>query len=755
MRSPFFLRTLRAALRFSALAFVCLMHGRVDAQSCGANCVLIFAGDDNGNACFTQNRSEISCPANPLTVHIAFGQTVDFYQPSAQQFNAHTTTSGACPPCNSADGNFRTPSGAFGSGLMAINTDYKVSSLNATTYNYYCEPHTTMMKGVLIVDPDSTSVSLIRTAGPDPSVYGQSITFSATVTNTTGPAATPPGTVTFEDFGSPISAALTLISGSRSFVISSLSGGVVHSITAVYTPSNGNFSPSTSNAVTQTVNAANTSTALALTSGTNPTTVGQSLSFTATVSNTSGTGVVPTGTATFEDNGSPLGGGIIVLDGSGNAGFTTSSLARGTHPITAVYTPADTNFNGSTSAVINEAVHDFSLSISNPVQSVLPNQTATFNGTLSAFGGYSSTITVSCQGSPPATCTGASVPLAANAQNVPFTVTASNLSVANFSFSISGSGVESLTRSVPATLSVGSFSFSQPTPSPVSAVQGSPNDPSSPITFQISSLGSFAGEVDLNCPSPPSGVTCIFSNGAATQALTLSPGQVINDTLVLNTSSSVSVGSHPVTIQATPVAAPGQFQTRSVTLNETAGSGPASVTVVYFGPVANQNWPNGPIFQYLPTLAGIGRQYTFKMTAVDYSAYTGGCAGPGGCNNSPGVQLLIVFSEPVTASATVSFPVNDVTDSCATQNPTTILCNLNTITFASPWYKEVTVNVVPAFGRKVDVFGMVSSAVPNPGYPSCSGTYANNTCTIIHASTQTEVRPMLRPALIPGNNNPK
>jgi len=627
-------------------------------------------------------------------------------------------------------------------------------NLNAGTYNYFCAPHGAGMRGVLIVDPDGTTVSLSRTAGPNPSVFGQSVTFTATVNNSVFfSSVTPTGTVTFEDFGSPISAPLTLISGSRNFAISTLSGGS-HSITAVYAPANGNFNGSTSGALSHTVNAANTLTALALTSGTNPTTVGQSLSFTATVSNNSGTGVVPTGTATFEDNGSPLGGGTIVLDGSGNAVFTTSALAGGTHPITAVYIPTNGNFNGSTSSVINEAVHDFSLSVSNPVQSVLPNQTATFNGTLSAFGGYSSTITVSCQGSPPTTCTGASVPLAANAQNVPFTVTASNPSVANFSFSISGSGVESLTRSVPATLSVGSFSFSQPTPSPVSAVQGSPNDPSSPITFQISSLGSFAGEVDLNCPSPPAGVTCIFSNGASTQALTLSPGQVINDTLVLNTSSSVSVGSHPVTVQATPVAAPGQFQTRSVTLNETAGSGPASVTVVYFGPFANQNWPNGPIFQYLPTLAGIGRQYTFKMTAVDYSAYTGGCAGPGGCNNSPGVQMLIVFSEPVTASATVSF-TNDGTDSCATQNPTTILCNLHTITFANPFYKEVTVNVVPAFGRKVDAFGMIFSAVPNPGYPSCSGTYANNTCTIIHASTQTEVRPMLRPALIPGNNNPK
>ncbi|PYX94916.1 MAG: hypothetical protein DMG67_00255 [Acidobacteria bacterium] len=767
MRVPLFQRTLRPALRFGVLAlvFVCMAHTPAAAQNCSFGCTVVYATQDTnqGTSCFSLNSSTCSS-ANPLTSHVSFGLTVDFFQPTGQTFGSHSATSGTCP------GGVCTGNSFFDTGTMSNPTDYYVTfdghstaggNLNAGSYNYFCIPHGAGMRGVLIVDPDGTTVSLSRTAGPNPSIFGQSVTFTATVNNNVFfSSVTPTGTVTFEDFGVAISAPLTLISGSRSFAISSLSGGV-HSITAVYTPANGNFSGSTSGALSHTVNAANTSTALALTSGTNPATAGQSVSFTASVSNTSGTGVVPTGTATFEDNGTPLGGGTIALDGAGHAVFTTSALAGGTHPITAVFN-ANSNFNGSASSVINEAVHDFTLSISNPVQSVLPNQTATFNGTLSAFGGYSSTITVICQGSPPATCTGASVPLAANAQNVPFTVTASNPAVANFSFSISGSGVESLTHAVPVTLSVGSFSFSQPTPSSVSAVQGSPNDPSSPITFQISSLGSFAGEVDLNCPSPPSGVACIFSNGASTQALTLSPGQVINDTLVLNTSSSVSVGSHPVTIQATPVAAPGQFQTRSVTLNETAGAGPASVTLVYFGPYTSQGWPGGPAFTYpypstAPTLVGIGVPYTFKVTAVDYSNYNsgGGCTGAGACDDSTGVQLLISFSEPVTiASAVVSFN-NSGSDNCVTQSSTATLCNLHTITYASPFYKEITVNVVPPFGRKVDAFVMVSSSVPNPGYPSCSGTYANNTCTLVHATTRTRPRPMVRAGQNTQNTNPK
>lgn len=71
-----------------------------------------------------------------------------------------------------------------------------------------------------------------------------------------------------------------------------------------------------------------------LSSSTNPSLFGQSVTFTATVS--SKTGDTPTGTATFSDGPTNL--GTVALT-SGEASFTTSSLSIGSHSITAQYNP--------------------------------------------------------------------------------------------------------------------------------------------------------------------------------------------------------------------------------------------------------------------------------------------------------------------------------------------------------------------------------------------------------------------------------
>src|SRR5207247_9902938 len=61
----------------------------------------------------------------------------------------------------------------------------------------------------------------------------------------------------------------------------------------------------------------------------------------------------PTGTVTFKDGSSTLGTGT--LDGSGQGTFVTSTLAVGSHSITASY-GGDANFNGSTSPRLTQSV---------------------------------------------------------------------------------------------------------------------------------------------------------------------------------------------------------------------------------------------------------------------------------------------------------------------------------------------------------------------------------------------------------------
>ncbi|WP_211233879.1 Ig-like domain-containing protein, partial [Flavobacterium limnosediminis] len=95
------------------------------------------------------------------------------------------------------------------------------------------------------------------------------------------------------------------------------------------------------------VNKANTTTIVA--SNLNPSTYGQSVTFTATVS---GVGTA-TGTVDFKDGSTTI--GSATLNGSGVATFSTSLLSATTHTITAVFL-GDGNFNTSTSLVLNQTV---------------------------------------------------------------------------------------------------------------------------------------------------------------------------------------------------------------------------------------------------------------------------------------------------------------------------------------------------------------------------------------------------------------
>ena len=192
----------------------------------------------------------------------------------------------------------------------------------------------------------SGSTTTAVAANLDSPTVGQTITLTATVTGT--PAielGSPDGTVIFADAGNALGT-VALISGIATFPTSSLNAGT-HSITAFY-PGAGAFAASTSPALSQTVNPAPTVTVLG--SSSNPATVGNSVTFTAGVFSGFAT---PTGSVTFKDGNTTLGTGT--LDAGGNAAFTTSALAAGSHSITAAYA-GGANFAASTSSALAEIV---------------------------------------------------------------------------------------------------------------------------------------------------------------------------------------------------------------------------------------------------------------------------------------------------------------------------------------------------------------------------------------------------------------
>ncbi|MGX0962453.1 hypothetical protein AB7M63_002902 [Bradyrhizobium japonicum] len=86
-----------------------------------------------------------------------------------------------------------------------------------------------------------------------------------------------------------------------------------------------------------------------LTSSKNPSSYGESVTFTAKVNSPGGT---PTGTVTFNDGGTPIGTSPL---SAGVATFATTTLAVGNHSITATYNRS-VAFNASTSPALNQSV---------------------------------------------------------------------------------------------------------------------------------------------------------------------------------------------------------------------------------------------------------------------------------------------------------------------------------------------------------------------------------------------------------------
>jgi sugar lactone lactonase YvrE/predicted thioesterase len=200
------------------------------------------------------------------------------------------------------------------------------------------------------LEPTTTTV----TSSANPSTLNTNVTFTAVVKVTSGAGQAPSGEVRFFVDGGQVSGTFTLNSASTAtFTTSSLSLGT-HSIKAAFTGDATN-SPSTSGTLSQVVKQA---TSVALSSSANPSNVGASVTLTATVTGTATGPVVPaTGTIVFKEGTTTLGSGT--LNASGVATFPITSLAAGTHLITA-YFAGDSSSLASNSPTLSQVVNKWS-----------------------------------------------------------------------------------------------------------------------------------------------------------------------------------------------------------------------------------------------------------------------------------------------------------------------------------------------------------------------------------------------------------
>jgi Big-like domain-containing protein len=215
---------------------------------------------------------------------------------------------------------------------------------------------------------------------------GTTVTFTA---NVGGSAPTPTGTVTFTDITfnglTPVATTLAsnvpLTSGQASVTTSSLAagGGFLgnHFITAAYSGDAGH--PASSVTMVQKVHA-NGSTAVVV-AFPGPSSFGQAVSFTATVSSVPAGAGTPTGMVTFHDGPTVI--GQVPLNSSGVASITRSNLTPGLHGIVATYASA-TQFAASVSSVAHVVQNGTSTTVSSSSNPSSFGQLVMFTATLMA-----------------------------------------------------------------------------------------------------------------------------------------------------------------------------------------------------------------------------------------------------------------------------------------------------------------------------------------------------------------------------------
>lgn len=167
-------------------------------------------------------------------------------------------------------------------------------------------------------------------AAPNPSKFGQSVTFTATVMATAPASGTPTGTVTFKNGATTLGTGI-LSAGTATFATSALTVGNHPGIHAIYGGDAG-FAISTVSGVTQTVTKGATTT----TASAAPTTVapGAAVTLKAQVNVTAPASATPAGQVTFKDKGVTLGVGTVA---SGVAQLTVNPMSIGSHTGTAIY----------------------------------------------------------------------------------------------------------------------------------------------------------------------------------------------------------------------------------------------------------------------------------------------------------------------------------------------------------------------------------------------------------------------------------
>jgi autotransporter-associated beta strand protein len=321
-----------------------------------------YIGDSNyqgssspSSLAYTVNKAGTTVTVGSTNTNAVYGEAVISATVAPQISGTPTGTvtfsmnNGAITETDSLSGGKATLQQVLGVGSYTITATYSGDSNFLSNAN----SNTVSQK----VSAAATTTTVSSSTPNNTSVYGQSVTFTATI-NDSPSLVKAAGTVTFFIDGVQQVPNVTVAGGQATLTTSALTvSGSPHSVTATYNPAAGGNFIGSSGVLSggQTVNqdASNVN----VTADITPSAFGQAVTFTAVVSAAQPGSGSPGGQVQFFDGKSALGSvqTLQTVNGQQQVTLTVSNLPVGNHAITAQY-QGDSNFTSNTSAIYNQFV---------------------------------------------------------------------------------------------------------------------------------------------------------------------------------------------------------------------------------------------------------------------------------------------------------------------------------------------------------------------------------------------------------------
>jgi autotransporter-associated beta strand protein len=322
--------------------------------SIGSHSIMaVYAGDSNFVASSSSPSSQVISQASTISVVVssdlssAFGESVTLT----------ATISAVAPGSGTATGTVSYFDGAtllgtatLSSGVATLTTSsfsvgtHSITAVYSGDSNFSGSTSSTISQ--VIASSASTTALITSDNSTD---LGEFITLTATVTVVSPGTGTPTGDVEF--FAGSTSLGIgTLSSGVASLITTDLAAGS-YDLTAVYLGT-AEYASSSSSMVPQTV--ATAATSLTIIASTSSTTVGNAITFTATLTDGSPFFMPPQGSIIFRDQSGTILGEAMMIDGV--ATLQVSSLTVGTYSIIAAYS-GDSNYLGAVSSGVDITIN--------------------------------------------------------------------------------------------------------------------------------------------------------------------------------------------------------------------------------------------------------------------------------------------------------------------------------------------------------------------------------------------------------------